>query len=576
MHSFKLFSCFLAVLAMGTTFNLFAADALVDDCNGSTNQNKFGQYWYMYDDSKDSGNSTLSNGTLTIAKAGTDYKVAPTAGAGNTLGGMVLPYTLGPKYCKAGNYNYVGIGTMLCDSASTSSLDLTTPTTATSVTFYLKAAAATIVDFAVLTKEVTDYAYWHQLINVTTSYQKFTVMLGTGLGGLTQPTWTTKPVAFNLKSVTKLQWQMHSDNVGTNKTGTIYLDDIYITNYTFTPPDLCPTCVGTPGQTSGALLSNMDTPPYNQNARTYYWYCYNDGASRTPAVTAQSQFSAITGGATIPVDVTMAPIITIGPTATSGSHGYNSTNGADILFTLGPVFNKTAGDNVSIKPFVGVGTGLWHEADQTQLYNAQADNATGVYFDYMLSGGTASTYVRLEVYDGTLMADGVVHYINLPSTGGAWKGATVPFTTLVLPHWAGVVTTTPLDKTKLEKIQWAVQDEANTTGELAIDNVYLLGATTITKPSNSIKFQGNAVKAMGGIKTSMINNNLKVNFPKEMTNASLTLVDTKGSVVAKNLTIANQTATVNMTGVAKGVYMLTVKANTKSGAFNQTLPVTVY
>jgi len=133
-----------------------------------------------------------------------------------------------------------------------------------------------------------------------------------------------------------------------------------------------------------------------------------------------------------------------------------------------------------------------------------------------------------------------------------------------------------LDKTKLEKIQWAVQDEAQTTGELAIDNVYLLGATTITKPSNSIKFQGNAVKAMGGIKTSMINNNLKVNFPKEMTNASLTLVDTKGSVVAKNLTIANQTATVNMTGVARGVYMLTVKANTKAGAFNQTLPVTVY
>jgi hypothetical protein len=81
---------------------------------------------------------------------------------------------------------------------------------------------------------------------------------------------------------------------------------------------------------------------------------------------------------------------------------------------------------------------------------------------------------------------------------------------------------------------------------------------------------------MGGIKTSMINNNLKVNFPKEMTNASLTLVDTKGSVVAKNLTIANQTATVNMTGVARGVYMLTVKANTKAGAFNQTLPVTVY
>jgi len=66
----------------------------VDDCNGTTNQNKFGQFGTMYDDNKDGGNSKLSNGTLTIAKVGTDYTVTPTAGAGNTLGGFVLPYTL--------------------------------------------------------------------------------------------------------------------------------------------------------------------------------------------------------------------------------------------------------------------------------------------------------------------------------------------------------------------------------------------------------------------------------------------------------------------------------------------------
>jgi hypothetical protein len=468
---------------------------------------------------------------------------------------------------------------MLCDSASTSSIDLTTPTTALAVTFYIKAAAATIVDFAVLTKEVTDYAYYHQLINVTTTYEKKTVLLSSvGLGGLSQPAWSTAPVPFNMKSVTRLQWQMHSDNVGLNKTGTIYVDDIYITNYTFVPFDLCATCAGTPQiPISAALLSNMDTPIFNQNARGYYWYCYNDGPNRIPAVTAQSEFSAITGGATVdPTNPLAAPTITIGPAVASGGHGYNSTPGADILFTLGPTFNKTAGDGIDIKPFVGVGTGLWHELDQTNLYNAQADGATGVYFDYMLSGGTAATSVRLEVYDNQTLGNGVVHYINLPSTGGVWKGATVPFSTLVLPHWSGVVTTTPLDITKLEKIQWAVQDDDQLVGELAIDNVYLLGATTITKPAGSIKFQGNLVKTMGGISTSMINNNLKVTFPREMSNASVTLVNTKGSVIAKSLTVANHTAMVDVAGVARGVYMLTVKANTKAGAFNKTMPVTVY
>jgi Protein of unknown function (DUF3244)./Carbohydrate binding domain (family 11). len=571
------------MMVMATTFNLLAADALVDDCNGSTNQNKFGQYWYMYDDNKDGGSSKLSNGTITVIKSGTDYVVAPTAGAGNTGGGIVLPYTLGPTPCTAGAWNYVGLGTMLCDSAKTSSCDLTG---ATMVTFYLKASVAIQVDFAVLTKEVIEPgASYHILESATTTWTKCSVLLSsTGIGALSQPSWTKTPLAFNIKSVQKLQWQVHSDNVGTNKTGIVYVDDIYITNYTFVPFDLAPaTCIGTPGQTPSpaALLSNMDTPIYNQNARTYYWYCYNDGAGRTPTVTAQSQFSAITAGATVnAIDPTAAPLISIGPTATSGSHGYGATGyGADIQFTLGPVFNKVQGDGVPIRPFVGIGTGLWYETTTSNLYNAQADNVTGVYFDYMLSGGTASTYARLEVYDATVLGSGVVHYINLPATGAnTWKGASILFSQLVLPHWSGVVTTTPLDKTKLEKLQWAVQDDAGTIGELAIDNVYLLNATTITKPSTigAVKFQNNPVKEMNGISTSIVSNYLKVSFSKEMSNASVTLVNTKGSVVAKSISGVSQTAQLNVAGLASGVYMLNVKAIKSGSEFNKTMPVTVY
>jgi hypothetical protein len=571
MGSFKLLS-FCAMLFMAT--NLYAVDALVDDCEGGTNQNKFGYYWYMYDDSKDLGNSKLSNGTLTVAKSGTDYVVTPTAGAGNGgTAGIVLPFTLGPTPDKD-KINYVGVGTMLCDSASTSSIDLTG---ATSVTFYIKADAATVVDFAVLTKEVTDFAYYHQTVPVTTAWQKVTVALGTGLGGLAQPVWSKLPVPFNLKSVTKLQWQMHTDNV-TNPTGVIYLDDIYITNYTYVPFDMAPaTMIGAPGLTpTGALLSNMDTKPYNQNARGFYWYCYNDGANRTPAVTSSSQYSAITAGATPDLTDPLAPpIITIGP------GGYNSTNGADIQFSLGPTFNKTAGDGVSIKPFVGVGTALWNEKTSSAVYNASADGATGIYFDYMLStsaSATSPSVLRLEVTANAFTKDGVVHYINLPATGaGVWKSANIPFNKLVLPKWDGVPQGQLLDATILKKLQWAVQDNAGVTGELSIDNVYLIGATKITPATaGSIKLQNNSFKAMSGISTSFSNNNLKVSFAKEMSNASITLVNTQGSVV-KNLSGVSQAAQMNLSGLANGVYMLSVKATLKSGAaFNQSVPVTIY
>jgi hypothetical protein len=583
MHTLKFLSCFCAMLLMAA-FNLFAADALVDDCNGTTNQNKFGQYWYMYDDHLDGGSSTIPGVTKTNGTTG-DYIVKPTAGAGNTGGAIVLPYSLGPTPCTAGPFNYIGLGTMLCDSNKASTLDLTN---AQNVTFYIKAAAATGVDFGVLTKETNAEAgaNYHKVIQVTTAWQLVSVPLSsTGIGALSQPTWTKNPVPFNIKSVQKLQWQMHTDNVGTNKTGTIYVDDIYITNYTFVPFDLLPAAsIGAPGQapSSAALLSNMDVLPYNRNARGYYWYCYNDGAAtRSPAVASLSDFSAITGGATIPPDIMTAPTILIGPNTANPAldwvHGYSNTNGADIQFTLGPAFNKVAGDGVTIKPFVGVGTALWNEHTSSDIYNGQADGVNGVYFDYMLKSSSSSSVLRLEVYANLFSQDGVVHYIDLPVTGdGVWKGATVKFNQLVLPHWNGVITTTALDPTILKKLQWAVQDEAQTTGELAIDNVYLLGASHITVGGNPIRYQYNAVKAAGGISASMVNNNLKISFPQEMSNASVSLVNTQGSVIVKNLTGFNKSAQLNVSGIAKGVYMLNVKATTKSGAFNKTMPVTIY
>jgi hypothetical protein len=472
------------------------------------------------------------------------------------------------------------MGAMLCATGSTINL-----TGATSVSFWIKTSNAIQVDFMVLTKEVetvADFGYFHALVPTTAvanTWTQVTVNLAAGIGGISRPAWAEQKnpgIAFNIKSVEKLQWQVHSDQVLTTGPGSITLDDIWIKgNYTFTPPDLCPSCVGAAGQTPGALLASFDKPAMsaiNANARGYYWFCYNDGANRSPLVTSPSQFSSITGGVDPTIDPLSPPLLVVGP------NGYNSTNGADIKFTLGPIFKKNSTDVTTIQPFVGLGTNLWNDKTSSDVYNAQADGATGVYFDYMTGATTDTTLnVRLEVYANTFAKEGVVHYINLPSTKGAWKGAMVPFDTLKLPAWDGVNTAEKLDRTILKKLQWAVQGGTGKSGEVAIDNVYMIGATKITTGfGGAIKYQFNSNKSFDGFAPSLINNTLKVAFTKGLSNASISLVNTKGAIVAKTMA-ASSIAQVNVAGLAKGLYMLVVKANTTAGIeFSRTVPITVY
>lgn len=584
MRSLKFLPLMCAMMLVAS-FKLFA-DALVDDCEG-TNQDKFGYYWYFYDDNKDAAGAGSSTIPGVTKDATGEYVVAPTAAAGHTGGGIVLPYSLGPTKvpCGAGcGFNYVGAGAMLCATGST--IDLTG---ATSITFWLKTSAAVQVDFMVNTKEVEtagDFGYFHALVPpvpVANTWTQVTVSLVAGIGGVTRPAWAEQKnpgIAFNIKSIEKLQWQMHSDQVLTTGPGQITLDDIWIKGtYVFVPPDLCSACAGAPNSPSSpsALLSNFDKTPLNipskSNARGFYWFCYNDGAGRTPPVSAPSEFSAITGGVDPTADPLLPPMLII------GANGYNATNGADIKFTLGPAYKKNSTDAATIQPFVGLGTNLWDDKTSSENYNASADGATGVYFDYMLSSSdiTASTVLRCEMYANLLAVDGSVHYIDLPATGaGVWKGASIPFDTLVQPAW-GTVTPVTFDPTIMKKIQWAVQSKPGTTGELAIDNVYMIGATKITPAGSAIKYQFNQSKSFDGFKPSIFNNTLKVTFTKGMSNATITLVNTKGAIVARNFSANNLTAQVDVAGLAKGVYMLVVKANAKAGIeFNRTVPVTVY
>ena len=562
MHTLKLLSCGFAMLLLAT-FNIFA-DAIIDDCEGGTNQNKFGFYWYFFDDHLNGGNSSIPG----VAKDATgSYVVAPTAGAGHVGAGIVLPYVLGPT--EAGtppSYNFIGMGTMLCANGKT--LDLTG---ATSITFWLKSTKAISIDFQLVdTVNITDFGYYYAscVIPAGTWTQYVISLSAGGLGtGLQQYSWAVKK-PLSIKTVSKLQWQISLIGAGTNTTGQVTIDDISIQGYTFVPPDLCASCAGAPGQTPtpAALLSNFETSTPTLNARGEYWFCYADGVGRTAPASA---WSVITGGATPNTVDPTSWYITLTPPNTKG---YNGTNGADLQFTLGQTFTNPPSTDV-VKPFVGIGTNLWNDKTQTNAYNADDDGMTGIYFDYMLSGADASMVVRLEVYANYFTTAGEVFYIDLPYTGtGVWKGASVPWSKLVLPSWQGITPTT-FQSSNIQKIQWAVQSTAGDVGELAIDNIYLTGGNKISTP---VRYQYNAVKGVSGVSASLINNSLKVNLPQDLNNASISLVNTQGSVVLKSLPGVNHTSQLNVSGLAKGVYMLNVKAVKSGEAFNNSTPVTLF
>jgi hypothetical protein len=453
------FSCFSAMIFMAAS-SLFA-DALVDDCEAK-GQNQFGYYWFFFDDNTDGGNSTIPG----VPKDGTKYTITMSPG-GHAGKCLALPYKLGPKATTKEKINYIGCGTMLC--ADKDSLNITG---VTAITFWIKSDKETMVDFMVLTKDIKDYAYYHKVVTAPTEWTKDSV----AISDLKQPGWQSKDVAFNPKCVTRFQWQLHTDNVGKDSSGTIYLDDIMITGYNFVAADQCPSCVVAPGGGAqlGALLSNMDSTRRSMiNARNYSWFCYNDSKKHMPAVQSQSEFSQIVAGATIDGDdLEKNPTLKIDADV---KKGYNNTPGAYLKFTLGPTFKQTSDSTNIVRPFVGLGTLLSDGGTGTDAYNAQADGATGIYFDYMLASSSPNTELKLEVYANDFTMGGVVHYIKIPSTCAAgeavWKGANIPFSKLKLPNWDGVNQTVTLDASIMKKLQWAVQGAPAVQCELAIDNV---------------------------------------------------------------------------------------------------------
>ncbi|MBD3345721.1 MAG: T9SS type A sorting domain-containing protein [Chitinivibrionales bacterium] len=524
----------------------FGQQSVIDDLEGGTNQNKFLQYWYYYDDCEDGGDSKITNAANfdpTICGAG-KYEFAPTETEGyNGTNGAKIEYEMGttePTCGPACTYgNMVGMGTML--AAEGDVLDITGAET---ITFMAKASAPMTVIVEVASASVLDFAYHYSEFDIGTTWEEYTIDLTDQGITFRQYDWTQDPVDFDPATVEKIQWKISMDYQTNPTTGSLIVDDVIVDGYEFKSPLVCWDCLESAGSwgatVDGFTLSDFDGKTPNKNSVGYYWYCYNDAEGR--AVSDATEYSNIFGGVTPNDTDPTKPIILIDGNGQVG-------DGAYVEFELGPSYDQ---NGQTIKPFVGIGTML---ADNllTSFYNAEAAGADGIYFDYKTSGDVDN--IRFEIKANKDYGnEGIVHQTLLPGTDGAWQGARVLWDDLYLPAWDDValLPDKSLKISELEKAQWAFQGSPNASGSIAVDNVGFIGASDV----GVVNFAKSTHKQ--GLTIDHTRNELRFEMPAGAKAAHVELISAQGRRVAQ---AGNGSFSIPLGLVSSGMYVLRVQSD---------------
>jgi len=220
----------VGILTLPGTTNV----TLLDDCEGGTSANRFGYWWYFFDDSANykGPNSKITNSSK---DASLYYIVKPTSLEGNKGTTCIrMDYRLGPGKINCGTgcaYAFIGAGTLLAADGNVCDI-----TGATKIKFYARSNPSVTLSIDVATSDVTDYNYYRTIITIGTSWQQYTIALTPG-AGITQQNWGIK-VSFNPQHVTRIQWTVHTDQIpGATLPlfGTVWFDDITIEGYTWKP-----------------------------------------------------------------------------------------------------------------------------------------------------------------------------------------------------------------------------------------------------------------------------------------------------------------------------------------------------
>ncbi len=543
MGIFKLKTVLLGLSSVLAATSLVAADAVVDD-EFAENQNEFGYYWYYYDDNTGVGKNDRPQAAPTstpsvidvkytdstrqaFGDASDTYKIKSytfTPGSEEGNGYASMPFTMGSTW-KA-SYGtaqpFVGIGTMIADNGKT--IDLTG---ATSVKFKIRSHTGDLtVRFKIQTKEIDEisevkgsllkgdeFGYYGAPVTVSTSWNDVEVKVT----DLELPGTWAREIPFNIKSATKLAWEVQKEANPTAEKDTLDIDEVTIVGYTFVDPTFW---YKEASKTipSGAEFATFDKAPYNETPMKMYWYAYNDSEIEGN--------SEVTAGA---VKDEETKRLSLEVTEGSGSEG----QGALLEYQLGKAVMQGAN---SVQGFIGLGVNVYDSA-KVRYWDAKAANAKSIYFHYVTDGD--AKMVTLEISDKNDVGDadnptrkdsrgsGIVYYINLPATEGVWKAVDIPFESLVYHEgWSGSKFIA-FDQTALAKIQWKVQGKEGLSGKFAVDNVYFPGASLPVKV-------GKIAAKTSPFHVSYLNGNVNINWNNNVafTNGKISLVNFRGAVVS--------------------------------------------
>ncbi len=524
----------IAAAALLLPVSLFAQETVIDNFEDGNSKNKLGDlYWWYYDDGDNGGESVRPE----------EFEGEYGPGYESDYCGQ-LEYELDPRTRVDADSlvaPYVAMGTSLAPDDEV--VDISE---ATHITFWARAEAPTNVrvklEMASVTGDnkyqmhkpgdETDYG-----IEVDPTWQQYTMNLVDvknsleEVDGLVQENWGPQYDygGFDLAEVTKLVFEIKKEDGFDNpESGTFQVDDIILHGFEVTPADIKVHLVGEPGTETGALLSDNEGDWPTANKLGYYWYCYADDESSEIFDGAEDGELVIEG------------------------NGYDGTNAAYIGFQLGTTYEDASGN--LIEPFVGLGTMLSNDLGTT-LFDADETGATGIYFDYKTNDEVEEVMFELgDEIDRVPGAD-VAYFVKLPGTEGEWKSASVPFDSLGLPNWDDIRKLSPdlkrLHTEALKKMQWKVQGAEGMEGELAVDNVHLIGG--------ELSARGRTSFARAGMKVNHVNNAINISLMPKTKDVSLAVISPLGRLVARHTIAAGQTSvSLPASNLADGVYLLNI------------------
>jgi len=419
---------------------------------------------------------------------------------------------------------------------------------------------------------------------------------------------------FAITDAVKIAWYVQGEDWVTpaGETAYLYIDSVWTTGGTFNLPGDCPTCMSTTmtPPANAWKLSDFDNEVYeptdgtpgflSQNALGGPWYAFTDvadaGAQAStiswglwydplylvyPASHADAgkrcpptETICIQGGSGLNVEgYTVGDILRDQVTEVTAAHfgnyddwgdnkaGYEGSNGAAVQFTLGQGW---VDGGTAIQGFVGIGAKLT-EFDSQRF---DATGVQGIWFMYKTDfSGDAERQLIVSVVDRNAEIHGAeaTYSAKIPTTGGEWRAANIPFSVFAVPLWSEW--TTPLNLTHLVEVQFR-HDGVGYDGSIAIDNVYLLGQGNVVSVKHNF---ARANKVAPALRASFNRGSVNVNWnaPAQISSGRITLVNARGVTVASqsiNASGSNVAATLTAKGnMPAGMYFVRIDARDVKG-----------